>query len=134
MKKSLLFFVKAVNNVFQSKWHFELHAVALLALKYNIAHIYQLYLECQMEYVKYTLPYIFIKMIKYGLSNQQFAEIGKIRPKGLLWNLQENMGQCSQNVHMYFRVYSMGYMLVDLLLCTYMKQEKLCFIILCRPC
>lgn len=34
-------------------------------------------------------------MLKYGLSNQHFAEIGKIRPKGLLWNLKENMGQWS---------------------------------------
>lgn len=36
-----------------------------------------------------------MKMLKYGLSNQHFAEIGKIRPKGLLWNLKENMGQWS---------------------------------------
>lgn len=60
-------------------------------------------------------------MLKYGLSNQHFAEIGKIRPKGLLYESERKYGpMVMDNVHMYFRVYSMGYMfIVDLLLCTY---------------
>lgn len=60
-----------------------------------------------------------------------FSQNGILKCMQLLfWHLESErkLGpMVMDNVHMYFRVYSMGYMLVDLLLCTYMKQIKLCF-------